>query len=190
MPGSQEDGIMVGMLEPQKLHENRTRKKMCLVHLLGCEMCMQIDFTKMLHVVYLTRATAALTSLTPPLSEAQRFTAMVLAQDSFRLQRSFRNTAVAANAVGAELAATDLLDAEGVSILTQSSDDGRGPAAGGGADGGAGGVGAAAGAVGRSKFCVGADATHAFWEVLSYPHLLQDDGIERAFLRALVQVMF
>ncbi|CAM9167182.1 unnamed protein product [Laminaria digitata] len=96
-------------------------------------------------------------------SEVQRLMEAILSQDSVRLQRSFRATAKAAEAVHAAIAAA------------ARSDD-------------AGAAGAAAAAADPSASSLGADARHAFWEVLSYPRLLEDGGIEKTFLRALVQV--
>lgn len=46
----------------------------------------------------------------------------------------------------------------------------------------------AAAAAASAKLALGTDATHAFWEVLSYWQLLEDGGIREAFSAALARV--
>lgn len=93
--------------------------------------------------------------------------AALLGQDRRRLQRSFLSAGNAAKDVIAAISAAR--------SKTKAS---------------AGGAGAGSGSAGSpSSLTLAADATHAFWEVLSYWELLEDFEIERAFLEALVQVM-
>lgn len=101
----------------------------------------------------------------------------ILAQDSLRLQRSFRSTTKETKAIQAALEAAARSEGAGGSTSRLGSDNGKRPAA------------AAAAAEDPSSFTLGKDGVHAFWEVLSYPRMLEDGEIERTFLRALAQVL-
>lgn len=98
--------------------------------------------------------------------------ATLLRRDSFRLQRSFRSAGDAAKAAIATIAGTARPNkATGAGI------GGRGGSGGGDAL-----------PENSPGLTLGADATHAFWEVLSYSELLGDAGVEASFLDALVDV--
>ena len=100
----------------------------------------------------------------------------ILAQDSLRLQASFRSTVKATEAAHAALGAAARSEDAGGSTSRSGSDGGKRLTA------------AAAADDDQSVFALRKDGVHAFWEVLSYPQLLEDGGIERTFLRALAQV--
>lgn len=101
----------------------------------------------------------------------------ILAQDSLRLQRSFRSTTEETKAVHAAIAAAARSEDAGGSGSRSDLDGGKRLAAA-----------AVVAAEDPSLFTLGKDGVNAFWEVLSYPQLMEDGEIERTFLRALAQV--
>lgn len=92
----------------------------------------------------------------------------LLQRDRCRLQRAFLSAGEAAAAAAAVLTASQ----ETSAVVTAAS--------GGSTDVG--------GRDGSAPLTLGNDAIYAFWEVMSYAELLQDDEIEEAFLTALGQV--
>lgn len=101
--------------------------------------------------------------------------AAVLAQDRLRLQHSFRSACSSAKGILAAVEAAKLGEGTGSEAFGSSrSRAGSGVGSQSASD--------------PTPFALGSDATHAFWEVLSYSELLEDNGIEEAFLAALVQV--
>lgn len=98
---------------------------------------------------------------------------VVLAQDSRRLQRSFRSVESAAKSMVDSIASVQSrtrTETNGLRASVKMLPGGQ-PAA-----------------TAPPSFKLGAEATHAFWEVMSYSQLLEDRGIESAFLEALEQV--
>lgn len=101
-------------------------------------------------------------------AEVDRYLSTLLRRDRCRLQRAFLSAGEAAAAAVAVLDTSQ----ESSEVVTAA----RGRSTGG------------ARRDGSPAVSLGNDAILAFWEVMSYPELLQDGEIEESFLTALRQV--